>query len=287
MMVRQRLKQAQKQLEAAGVEDAAFDAAQLWQCATGTDWRLCGADFDPGQKALDRFSALLERRARHYPLQYLLGEWDFYDITLAVGPGVLIPRPDTEVVLEQALCLLKGRAKPQVADLCAGSGAIGCAIANRIKPAKVYCVEAYQEAFFWLLKNCGRYGALPVQADVFFWQDQLLDESLDLVVSNPPYVTGPEMETLQRSVRDYEPHMALYGGEDGLDFYRAIAANYKSAVKPGGYVALEFGMGQEDAVCWILEAEEFEILRLRKDAGGITRAVLARKKERNDEDGNG
>lgn len=272
VMVRQRLKQAQKQLEAAGVEDAAFDAAQLWQCATGTDWRLCGADFDPGQKALDRFSALLERRARHYPLQYLLGEWDFYDITLAVGPGVLIPRPDTEVVLEQALCLLKGRAKPQVADLCAGSGAIGCAIANRIKPAKVYCVEAYQEAFFWLLKNCGRYGALPVQADVFFWQDQLLDESLDLVVSNPPYVTGQEYTALQPELY-FEPSTALLAGEEGLCFYRHIAKAYRQKLVKGGALCFEIGAGQAKAVCQILQENGYTDLGVRQDFGRKDRCV--------------
>ena len=109
----------------------------------------------------------------------------------------------------------------------------------------------------------------------------------DLLISNPPYVTGPEMETLQRSVRDYEPHLALYGGPDGLDFYRAIAVNYTAALKPGGFLCLEFGQGQEDAVCWILEAYDYEVLQLKRDAGNITRAVLAQKKERNDEDGNG
>ena len=107
----------------------------------------------------------------------------------------------------------------------------------------------------------------------------------DLLISNPPYVTGPEMETLPHSVRDFEPHMALYGGKDGLDFYHAIAVNYKTAIRPGGYLAMEFGMGQEDAVSWILEAEDYEIIRLREDTGGITRAILAMKKERNDEDG--
>ena len=91
------------------------------------------------------------------------------------------------------------------------------------------------------------------------------------------------MKTLQRSVREYEPHMALYGGEDGLDFYRAIVKNYTAALKPGGFLCMEFGQGQENAVCWILEDYEYTVLQLRKDSGGITRAVLAQKKERNDD----
>ena len=105
------------------------------------------------------------------------------------------------------------------------------------------------------------------------------------IVSNPPYIPREDIAGLDTSVRDYEPHLALFGGEDGLDFYRSIVMNYGPAIKPGGYLCFEFGQGQEDAVCWILEANDYEVLELRKDTGGITRAVLAKKKERNDEYG--
>ena len=123
-----------------------------------------------------------------------------------------------------------------------------------------------------------------IQADALAPASRFLGQ-FDLIISNPPYVTGQEMEELQKSVKNYEPHMALYGGEDGLEFYRKITANYTAALKPGGFLCYEFGMGQENAVCWILEAYDYDILQLRKDSGGITRAVLARKKERNDEYG--
>ena len=104
-----------------------------------------------------------------------------------------------------------------------------------------------------------------------------------MIISNPPYITGQEMKELPPSVADFEPHMALYGGEDGLDFYRAIVVNYADAIKPGGYLCLEFGMGQENDVCGILQTHGFEVLRLKEDTGKIIRAVLAQKKERNHE----
>ena len=119
-----------------------------------------------------------------------------------------------------------------------------------------------------------------MQADATKPADRFLGQ-FDLIISNPPYITAEEMKGLQRSVLEHEPHMALYGGEDGLDFYKAICANYDAALRPGGYLAFEFGMGQEDAVCWILQANDYEILQLRKDSGQITRAVIAKKKERN------
>jgi len=220
-----------------------------------------------------------------------MGKWSFYGLDLTVTPDVLIPRDDTMAVVELALSRKECMpANPRVLDLCTGSGCIGLAIASQWKDARVTLADLSPQALKIAKKNVtdlhltGRVSCM--QADATQPANRFLGQ-FDLLISNPPYITGGEMQKLQRSVRDYEPHMALYGGEDGLDFYRAIAANYTSAIKPGGYLALEFGMGQEDAVCWILESYDYELLRLRKDAGGITRAVLARKKERNHEDGNG
>ena len=225
------------------------------------------------------------------PLAYIMGKWSFYGLDLTVTPDVLIPRDDTMAVVELALSRKECMpANPRVLDLCTGSGCIGLAIASQWKDARVTLADLSLQALKIAKKNVtelhltGRVSCM--QADATQPANRFLGQ-FDLLISNPPYITGEEMQELQRSVRDYEPHMALYGGEDGLDFYRAIAANYTSAIKPGGYLALEFGMGQEDAVCWILESYDYELLRLRKDAGGITRAVLARKKERNHEDGNG
>ncbi len=173
---------------------------------------------------------------------------------------------------------------PRILDLCCGSGCIGLALASQLKDARVTLADLSPKALKVAKKNAadlrltGRVSCF--QADAFVPADKFLGQ-FDLIISNPPYVTTEDMKTLQRSVRDYEPHMALDGGEDGLDFYRAIAENYTSALKPGGFLALEFGMGQEDDVCRILERFDYEILRLKEDTGHITRAVLAKKKSDN------
>lgn len=219
------------------------------------------------------------------PLAYILGQWDFYGLHLTVTPDVLIPRDDTmavvDLALEQRFQMPKN---PRILDLCTGSGCIGLALASQLKDARVTLADLSPKALKVAKKNAadlrltGRVSCF--QADAFVPADKFLGQ-FDLIISNPPYVTTEDMKTLQRSVRDYEPHMALDGGEDGLDFYRAIAENYTSALKPSGFLALEFGMGQEDDVCRILERFDYEILRLKEDTGHITRAVLAKKKSDN------
>ena len=219
------------------------------------------------------------------PLAYILGQWDFYGLHLTVTPDVLIPRDDTmavvDLALEQRFQMPKN---PRILDLCTGSGCIGLALASQLKDARVTLADLSPKALKVAKKNAadlrltGRVSCF--QADAFVPADKFLGQ-FDLIISNPPYVTTEDMKTLQRSVRDYEPHMALDGGEDGLDFYRAIAENYTSALKPGGFLALEFGMGQQDDVCRILERFDYEILRLKEDTGHITRAVLAKKKSDN------
>ena len=197
---------------------------------------------------------------------------------------VLIPRDDTMAVVDLVLERREHLpATPRILDLCTGSGCIGLALASQIKGARVTLADLSPAALKIAKKNTvdlrltARVSCLT--ADATKPASRFLGQ-FDVVISNPPYVTRQEMEALPRSVKNFEPAMALFGGEDGLDFYRAIARNFTAAIKPGGYLALEFGQGQEDAVCWILEAWDYEILKLQQDAGGITRAVLAQKKER-------
>lgn len=217
------------------------------------------------------------------PLAYILGKWSFYGLELTVTPDVLIPRDDTMAVVELALEQQKWLpSNPRILDLCTGSGCIGLALASQIKDARVTLADLSAKALRIAKKNVtdlrlsGRVSC--IQADAMKPASSFLGQ-FDLLISNPPYVTGAEMEQLQPSVRDYEPHMALHGGEDGLDFYRAIVINFAPAIKDGGYLCFEFGMGQENDVCHILEANDFEILRLKKDTGRITRAVLSKKRE--------
>ena len=220
------------------------------------------------------------RLQRGEPLAYILGQWDFYGMQLSITPDVLIPRDDTCAVtalaIKQALFLEKS---PRVLDLCTGSGCIGLAIANKVKDARVTLADISPEALAVAKKNIhsqkltGRVSCF--QADARNTPPAFLGK-FDMIVSNPPYITAEEMEALPGSVKDYEPHLALFGGEDGLDFYRDIAANYASALKDGGYLCFEFGMGQGDAVCRILEDNGYTILERSRDYNDRERAVLAR-----------
>lgn len=236
------------------------------------------------EEVAQRYLELAGRVLAGEPLAYILGQWDFYGLRLTVTPDVLIPRDDTMAVVELALEQRFAMPRtPRILDLCTGSGCIGLALASQIKEARVTLADLSSKALKIAKKNTvdlrltGRVSC--IQADAMLPASRFLGQ-FDLIVSNPPYVTREEIKTLQRSVRDYEPVMALDGGEDGLDFYRAIAENYTAALKPGGFLALEFGLGQAGDVCRILEMYGYEILRLQVDTGRITRAVLAKKKER-------
>ena len=221
----------------------------------------------------------LKRLLAGEPIAYILGQWEFYGLPMIVSPKVLIPRDDTcavaELAIRQALFLDKD---PRILDLCCGSGCIGLAVASRVKDAKVTLADVSMDALAVAKENTalnkltGRVRC--VQADALKPAFPFLGK-FDLIVSNPPYITAGEMLELPVSVKDYEPHLALYGGEDGLDFYRSIAKNFAPALKPGGYLCFEFGMGQGDDVCRILEMNGYTILERTRDYNDRERAVLA------------
>ena len=213
------------------------------------------------------------------PLAYVLGEWDFYGMTLHVDKNVLIPRDDTCAVtalaISQAMFLDES---PRILDLCTGSGCIGLAIAHRVKDARVTLADISKDALMVAKKNVagqklsGRVSCYCT--DALGEPDAFLGK-FDMIVSNPPYITTGEMEELDSSVKDHEPHLALHGGEDGLDFYRSISQNYAKALKPGGYLCFEFGMGQGDAVCQILTDNGYTVLARARDYNERERAVIA------------
>ena len=213
------------------------------------------------------------------PIAYVLGEWDFYGMRLKVTSDVLIPRDDTCAVTALAInkALFLGQ-DPRILDLCTGSGCIGLAVAQRVKDSRVTLADISKDALAVAKANIG---SLKLTGRVSCVQANAMEKpaaflgKFDMIVSNPPYITAKEMKQLPVSVKDYEPHLALFGGNDGLDFYRAITENYREALKPGGYLCFEFGMGQGDAVCDILEANGFDILERTKDFNNIERAVLA------------
>lgn len=213
------------------------------------------------------------------PLAYILGEWTFYGLDLYVDHNVLIPRDDTcalaELAMKRGLFLDKN---PRILDLCTGSGCIGLAIADRVKDARVTLADISQEALAVAKKNMSRLklgGRVScIRVDALQPAPEYLGK-FHMIVSNPPYITTEEMKTLDASVKDYEPHLALCGGDDGLVFYRAIVENFTSALRPGGLLAFEFGEGQGDDICSILQNRGYTILERVQDFGGTERAVLA------------
>lgn len=232
------------------------------------------------QKTFDGIRELMNEK----PLAYVLGEWEFYGLPLSVTPDVLIPRDDTcavtELAINRALFLEKD---PRILDLCCGSGCIGIAIASRVKDARITLADISKEALAVARKNIAinKFGGRMtcVQMDAFAPPPAFVGK-FDMIVSNPPYVTGEEMETLPRSVKDFEPRLALYGGEDGLDFYRSIVPNFSQALKPEGFLCFEFGKGQGDSVCRLLEENHYTIVKRTRDYQDIERAVLAQRSEK-------
>lgn len=233
-----------------------------------------------GDETINAVEQAVRRLLKQEPLAYVLGQWEFYGLTLQVNSNVLIPRDDTcavtDLAIRQSLFL---DSNPRILDLCTGSGCIGLAIATRVKDSKVTLADLSQDALMVAKHNIVNHKLTNrvscVRANALEAPPAFLGK-FDLIVSNPPYITTREMTELPRSVAAFEPRMALHGGEDGLDFYRSIAENYCHALKPGGYLCFEFGMGQGDDVCAILEANGYTILERARDYNDRERAVIAR-----------
>ena len=244
-----------------------------------TEFILANRELYVSNEVVREVEKLQARLLEGEPLAYVLGHWEFYGLPFKVTPDVLIPRDDTcavaSLAINQGLFLSQD---PRILDLCCGSGCIGIALASRVKDAKVTLADLSQKALAIARENVALNKLTArvrcVTADAMAPAPAFLGK-FDMIVSNPPYITGEDMETLDTSVKDYEPHMALYGGEDGLDFYRSIAKNYTSALKPGGYLAFEFGDDQGDDVCRILVENGYTILERSRDYNDRERAVLA------------
>lgn len=217
---------------------------------------------------------LTQRRLSGEPTQYILGEWEFYGLPFYVGKGVLIPRPDTEVLVEKALEFIKDKPSPRVLDLCSGSGCIPIAIKKHRPEADVTAVELYDEAAAYLERNVALNGVEVAlrRADVLQAPDQKEWGKFDLILSNPPYIDGKAMTELSPEVKA-EPTTALFGGEDGLTFYRAIAEGWLPLLNEGGALGVEIGFDQGVSVAEILQNAGLET-RLFKDYGGNDRVIF-------------
>lgn len=221
------------------------------------------------------------RRAAGYPLQYILGKWEFFGRTFKVGEGVLIPRPDTETLIDEILTRLDRSTPHSILDLCSGSGCIAVTLAKELHDSSVYAVELSSEAFPYLVENVRTNGAdiRLLKGDVM--NGALLENfrngegeyiPIDCIVSNPPYLTDKEMDELQKEVT-FEPEMALYGGSDGLKFYRVIACLWKELLKKDGMMIFETGTEQAEDVKKILTESGFTDIFTANDATGGVRVV--------------
>lgn len=265
-----------KLLENNNIENSKFEAQSLLQKAFSLD--RVGFIIHKTDKADENcshnFLNFIERRISGEPLQYILGEWSFMGFDFKVGRGVLIPRDDTEVVVNLCIDFLENRTDKKTVDLCSGSGAIAVAL-DKISGAKVTAVEIDKTAFSYLEKNVkeNNSSVKPVMADALKICDTFADGGLDLIVSNPPYIKSADIETLQKEVQ-LEPRLALDGGEDGCDFYREIVNRWSRKLKKGGALAFELGEGQADAVKALMTEQGFSDFKISLDFGGVQRAII-------------
>lgn len=279
MTVNELLLEGIDMLKSALVDDAEFDARCMLEDALGIDTThfMLARSEAVDNFSVEKFRTMLKRRIDGEPLQYILGKWEFYSLPFYVGEGVLIPRPETEMLVDFAVDFLKVKNNPVVFDLCSGSGCIAVSVATACKNARVYAVEKSAEAYSYLTKNLELNNAQNVTAvlgDIF--DKKLLSEIVpDLILSNPPYIRSQDIEPLQREVKR-EPRTALDGGEDGYDFYREICSNWFSRLKKGGALALECAEDQTEEISKMLSENACEI-HIKNDFNGLPRMVIAEK----------
>ncbi|WGL51251.1 peptide chain release factor N(5)-glutamine methyltransferase [Nocardioides sp. BP30] len=275
---------ATRSLQEGGVASPAYDAAELLAHVLGTDRaRLVLVD----QVAADRveaFEQLVARRAAREPLQHLTGVAYFRHVELAVGPGVFVPRPETELLAGWAIDALRqaqqaaggSGAPPIVVDLCTGSGAIARSITDECAPARVHAVELSEDAYAWAQRNLAGTGVDLRQGDMATaFAD--LDGTVDVVVCNPPYIPLEAWESVAAEARDHDPHLALFSGDDGLDAIRVLERRAAALLRPGGVVGFEHADEQGELAPAVFSASgRWADVRDHRDLAGRPRFVTAR-----------
>jgi release factor glutamine methyltransferase len=296
------LSQAEAELTAHGIENPRLDAEVLLVHVLKTDRAgLYTHLYDPlVEEQIRAFDQLVQRRAQREPLQYITGVQEFWSLAFKVDPRVLIPRPETEVVVEVALPLLRRDTSPlsspspfqgkdqgerefplKLLDIGTGSGCIAIALAAELPQAAIWAIDISADALAIARKNAQRHGVaeriLFLQGDLFvpFREDK---KSFDLIVSNPPYIERDDLPSLQPEVQDWEPRVALDGGTDGLDFYRRLLAEGPAFLCSGGWLVMEIGHGQADEVLSLVrEQRDLTEVHCVYDYAGKERAIMARK----------
>ena len=271
--------EVRRQLRAAGIPAAQLEAREIVCYAADKNREQFFRDMslyasDPVE---ERVRALAKRRLEGEPVDYIIGEWEFYGLPLDISRDVLIPRLDTEVLAEQAILAARAAGEGcRVLDLCAGSGCVGLAVAANVPECRVVLADLSEGALRVCKQNIRRCDlnarVTCLSADAKLPPLPALWD-FDVIVCNPPYIPSGEIAGLDASVRDYEPHQALDGGDDGLDFYRAVASKWKGALRLGGTLLFEVGMGQAPDVERILGKNGYENVRSFQDTQEIWRVV--------------
>lgn len=273
-----------QELRRAGIEAATLEAREIVCFAAGktAEQFLRDGRLYASEKVVQDVEALKQRHLAGEPVAYLIGEWEFYGLPLDITEAVLIPRVDTEVLAGQAMEYINTLESARVLDLCAGSGCVGLAIASRCKAAHVTLGELSSDALRICRQNIRRTGlsgrVVPVAVDALGMPDKMMGE-FDCIVSNPPYIPSSDIEKLDVSVKEYEPLLALDGGDDGLDFYRAISEKWRNALAKNGRLYFEVGIGQADDVMRIMRNAGFGDIEIVKDTLGINRVVYGTVRE--------
>lgn len=269
---------AQKQLKDKDIENSTFEVHEILcfikKCTKAQLFQVLPEEVPPEVEA--SFEPLLQRRIKGEPLAYLFDEWDFFGLTFHLNRHTLIPRIDSEILAQRGMYLAT-QLGGKTLDLCAGSGCIGIAVAQAVTTAQVTLGEISPEAREICQQNIQRHH-LEDRVNVVAMNalEPAKESGYQLILSNPPYIRKGDIPKLSKSVKDYEPHLALDGGEDGFDFYRAILHNYTKALRSGGWLAFEVGITQADMVSSLLEDAGFLDIELHQDSMNIYRVVEGR-----------
>ena len=274
--------QARNALRENGIEGYTLEARLLVATAAGktTQELLRDLSLYTTAEMADRVASLTERRISGEPVAYITGAWEFYGLPMLITPDVLIPRMDTELLVDAAKELLNGRKMDaRILDLCCGSGCIACALGHELPAARIVAVDLSAKALEVARKNIAANRlssrAICIQADATTSPPMSMGQ-FDLIISNPPYVRSADMKKLDRSVRDFEPSWALDGGKDGLKFYKAIIKYWKSVLRPGGYLLFEVGEGQAESVKEMMLTGGFRSVSSKFDTLGVERVVIGK-----------
>jgi release factor glutamine methyltransferase len=261
-------------------ERARLDSERLLLHVLGKDrvWLIANPRSGISSELFDRWSQLLERRQRGEPIQYIIGETEFYGLPFRVTPAVLIPRPETEHLVEKTIDLCRDIGSPRIVDVGTGSGAIAVALAHRLPQAQMAATDISAEA---LAVAKGNAETNLVAERIRFVQGDLLapitGEQFDVVASNPPYVSSEDRDTLSVEVRDYEPETALFAGRDGIEIYRRLIPQAADALAAGGHVVMEIGFGQQESIRQLLVDCGYIGVEFVPDLQGIPRVAVARR----------